>query len=143
MLGLQPRFQPWSNPVFRAKRNQTSSILAPELQLPFTQLLVQMMVEDNHIHDNEYRRICEAIMQHLAIDDYTARDMVESVLQEDAQSRNINTIAAQFYRMATPQEHRMLVNILQEIAEADDQFLPVEAALLHKVSAFLDVAPSQ
>ncbi len=125
--------------MFRAKRNRASTILAPELQLPFTQLLVQMMVEDNHIHDNEYRRICEAIMQHIGIDDYTAREMVEGVLQEESRSRNIHTIAARFYRRATPKERRTLVTLLREVADADGKFLPVEAALLHKIASILDV----
>ena len=126
--------------MFRAKRRQASRPLLPrELQQPFTQLLVQMMVEDNHIHDNEYSRICDAIMQHVGIDDYTARDMIESVLQEEAQPRNINTITARFHRRATPQERRTLVTLLREVADADGKFLPVEAALLHKVASILDV----
>lgn len=123
-------------------RQEHPSLLPSELQHPFILLLVQMMKEDGRIDDREYARICTAIVQRMGMDDYGARDLVGSVLRDSDEHNNSLPTIAEFHRQANDRQRQLLVDELLEVAVADEEFHPLEAALLRKIAAIVGKQPS-
>ncbi|MDX8414470.1 MAG: TerB family tellurite resistance protein [Mariprofundales bacterium] len=120
---------------------ERSTMLPTELQHPFVLLLVNMMEEDGHIDEREYAHICSAIIQRLGMDDYGARDLVETVLHSPDQRRNNDTIVTNFNRHASAEQRQLLIKELQQVAIADEKLHPLEVKLLNKIATVLGMRP--
>jgi len=121
---------------------ERSTLLPTALQHPFVLLLVNMMEEDGRIDDREYAYICTAIIQRLGMDDYGARDLVETVLHSPDQRQNSHAIIANFHRHASPDQRQLLIKELQQVAIADEELHPLEVKLLNKVATVLGMRPT-
>jgi len=121
---------------------ERSTLLPTKLQHPFVLLLINMMEEDGRIDDREYTLICTAIIQRLGMDDYGARDLVETVLHSPDQRRNSHAIIADFHRHASADQRQLLIKELQQVAIADEELHPLEVKLLNKVATVLGMRPT-
>jgi len=120
---------------------ERSTLLPTELQHPFVLLLINMMEEDGHIDNREYTHICTAIIERLGMDNYGARDLVETVLRSPEQRRNNYAITADFRRHSSPDQRQLLIKELQQIAFADEDLHPLEVKLLNKIATVLGMRP--
>ncbi len=96
-----------------------------------------MMEEDGRIDPREHTYICASIVQRLGMDDYSARDCVETILKDEKHKQNQQAALRKFLRHSSRDERMLLVEELYQVAISDTELHPLEVALLKRVASML------
>jgi uncharacterized tellurite resistance protein B-like protein len=128
----------WGNSAQTPSRRQEHDI-----SLAVTALMVQVMQQDDHLDNDEYHAIIQAIQHRFNLSEEEAQKHIKSATQAGNQANDLHQFTAPLIKAYSQKERIDIIRQLWLVAMADHHIDPYEEALIRKTAELLGVHHQQ